>query len=304
MVNSIITANGKKKNLYRAYTASLSTTQYLIESQFSIGINQTSVGSGTTALDYTVPITDGTTNDDGSNTMTGSTGGDNSTDNTTTYKQGAGNIDDTAQNLIKNDAATTAYWTISDLTSAGIAITITEYAGFWLYIKDATALAKFRTSSTAVNLRLGSDTSNYYYKNFTAGDLVVGWNWLPYGIINTLSTSGSPTGTIDYFVIQIITNNATDEFVAGDVVYDLLRQWEATDLVKDLSSGYPSINLSTLKTTIKAELTSLEANGFLINAISILNKDTAPIILSVDLFTGDSKSRNDEFAFYMNDALL
>ena len=39
--------------------------------------------------------------------LTGSSGGDNSTDNTDTYKEGAGNVDVTSQNLIANDTSAT-----------------------------------------------------------------------------------------------------------------------------------------------------------------------------------------------------
>ena len=56
------------------------------------------------------------TNDDGSNAFTGSSGGDNSTDNTSVFKEGGGNTDVTAQNLIANDTNADKIWVISDLS--------------------------------------------------------------------------------------------------------------------------------------------------------------------------------------------
>ena len=304
MVNSLITTNGKKTKLYRAYTdnADLSATQYLIESQFQVGINQGDVGAGTTQLDYPIPISNGTVNDDGSNTLTGSSGGDNSTDNTTTYKQGAGLSDNTAQNLIANDTNATKIWTISNLATAGTVITGTKPFAMWLYIKDQDALNKI----VSVEVKLGSDTSNYYSLTTLNANLSTGWNWITSNRDNVedLTETGTVSGTIDTFIIEIVTNNATDEFVAGDVVYDLLRQWEESDLFKDIQTGYPTILATGLQARIKTNLNSLEANGFLINAIALYNKDTTPLLLSIDKFDADSKSQYDEFNFYVDDLIL
>ena len=52
-------------------------------------------------------------------------------------------------------------------------------------------------------------------------------------------------------VIKITTNNATDEFVAGDVIYDLLRTLTYADTVKDYVTDYPLIDLVNLEITKK-----------------------------------------------------
>ncbi len=309
MVNgSTLNRNMKKVLVYRGYTETgdLSATQYNPPSQFKISINNSTPNIDSTDLDYVIPIGDGTTNDDGSNTLTGSGGGDNSTDNTDTYKEGAGNTDATAQNLIANNTSTLKTWTISNLASAGNNITATQPFSIWLYIKDTTALDKFKSSSTAISIRLGSDSSNYYFKNFEKTDLTTGWNWLSSGTDNVddLPANGTPGSPLDTFAIVIITNNATDAFVAGDVVYDLLRQWEETDLVKDLNSGFPSIDLTTQEATSTGEITSLEANGFLISGHALFNEDTTPLMLSEDTFEGESKSNTDTFKFTSKDRVI
>ena len=122
--------------------------------------------------------------------------------------------------------------------------------GVWLYIKDATALAKFKTSGTAFELRVGSDTSNYYSKTMTAANLAVGWNWIQSGTTNLedLTETGTVSGDLDTYVVVITTNNATDEFAAGDVIIDLLRQWQTSDLTKAYISGYPSIDETNFET--------------------------------------------------------
>ena len=303
MNESIITTKGKNILLYRAYTAtgSLSSTLNLPITKFKVGIDNGTPEIGDTDLDIPIPITDGTTCDDGSNNFAAIFGGDASTDNTTTYKQGGGNSDVTAQNLIANDTNVLKYWYITDITSAGSAAVGTQYTSMWLYIKDSTALAKI----VNIEMRLGQDGSNYYGLTTLVANLVTGWNLITDGtLLNTWTETGTVAGTIDYFQIIITTNNATDEFVAGDVVYDLLRQWEDSDLTKTFVSGFPSVDLTNNEVTTRCYLTSVEANGYDIDVIGLFNEDTTPLMHSIDVFTDESKSNTDEFSFVVKDRIL
>lgn len=299
---SIVKTNQKKSLLYRGFTATLSTTEYLPPSQFKVGINNDTPDISGNDLTIPIPITNGTVNDDGSNQLTGSSAGNNTTDNTTTYKEGAGESDNTAQNLIKDNSDVAAQWTITSLSTN---IDDSKYGGFWLYIKDSTALSKFRTSGNPFVIRIGSDvTANYYSKEFSYTTLVSGWQWVQLGIISDMTEVGTVGSPIDSFQIRIATNNATDTFVAGDLVYDLLRQWEDTDLVKDLEVGYPSINLTALSVTTRGVLTATQSNGFDIDGHGIFNEDTSPLMMSEDTTGGESKSRTDEFAFVAVDRFI
>ena len=296
MTTNLITVAGKNVVLNRGYKSS---PDYTPPSQYKFGIDNGTPTENDTALDYAIPILDGTTNDDGSNTLTGSSGGDNSTDNTTTYKQGAGNTDVTAQNLIANNGNATKIWTISNLASAGTLITAGQPFALWLYIVDATALAKFKSSGTCLEIKLGSDSSNYYSKTFEASDLATGWNWITSNTVNVedLTETGTVTGNIDTFIIEITTNNATDTFVAGDVVYDLLRQWQESDLLSNFVTGYPTFDEVNNKVTMRVFLASTQANGFPINADAIFNTDATPVMTDVNEFDEESKSNTDEYIF-------
>ena len=195
-----LSPGGKKIILNRSFKSS---PDYTTISRAKFGTNSTTTYiESSTEIDNPVPIEDGTVLDDGSNTLTGSSGADNSTDNTSTFKPGAGQSDATAQNLIKNDTDATAIWTISNLATAGTNATADQYTGLWIYIKDATALAKFVTSGTCLEIKLGSDSSNYYSITYETGDLSTGWNWLPIGILNTLTETGTVSGNIDTFIIE------------------------------------------------------------------------------------------------------
>ncbi len=279
----------------------LGTSSEGVISKFKVGIGQTDAAIGDTDLEIAVPINDGTTNDDGSNTMTGSSGGDNSTNNTTTFKEGGGNSDVTAQNLIANNGNATKIWTIANLASAGTNASGTQPFGLWFYINDAADLAKFLSSGTALEIKLGSAVGNYYSKTFTASDLAVGWNWITSNTVNVnaLTETGTVAGNIDTFIIEVTTNISTDTFIAGDVIYDLLRQWADSDLVKNMDSGFPSFNTSTKEISSQATLSLLEANGFPISEVGIENDDGT--LWSRDTFTPFSKSSTEELKFSQRD---
>lgn len=301
---SIILNGGKQIMIERAYNSSTTTT---VPSQFQVGINNGTPNVGDTALNTAIPIDDGTVNDDGSNTFTGSNGGDNSTNNTTIFKPGAGVSDDTAQSLITNATSATKTWTIANLASAGTNINGAQPFGLWFYIADATTLAFFLTSGTALEIRLGSDTSNYYSYTRTAAQLSTGWNWITSGAttaVNTLTETGTVSGNIDTFVIIVTTNNSTDDWTDGNVVYDLLRQWDpATDLVKNFESGYPTIDTSNFEAEYRCVLSSTEANGFDINGFMPFNTDSTILAHSEDTFTAESKSDTDVFTFIVKDKI-
>jgi hypothetical protein len=288
----LITTLGKKILINRGYTA---VPDYAIPSQFKVGTGTTAPAVGDTDTEQSIPIGNGTVNDDGSNTLTGSNGGDNSTSNTTTYKPGAGLSDVTAQNLIANNGNATKTWAISDLSSAGTVCAAAQFTSLWIYIINDTAKDKLKTAGTAIEVKLGSDSSNYYSKTFAVSTLSTGWNSLDLGVLNTNTETGTVGTPIDYFEIVATTNNTTDTFVAGDFIYDLLRQYESTDLLKVFDSL--TINESTLKTTIVCELLSGEAVGYDLTEIGTFNADATPKLAGRDTYTAQSKSSADEFKF-------
>ena len=302
---SLIVNNGKKIIINRIYKAS---PDYLVPSRFKVGISNGTPDIGDTDLDVAVPIANGTVVDDGQDLLTGSNGGDNTTDNTTTYKEGAGETDATSQNLIANNTNATKTWTLAALDAPFVAA---QPFGFWLYIKDATAYAKFLSAGTALQLRIrtNGDAANLHYLyNRTAAQLAIGWNWVTSGTTNvnglTQGAGGPPSGALNEFVLEIYTNNATDTFVAGDVLYDLMRTWTAANLIQTFDSGYPSIDETNYETEIRGTLTSTQANGFPLDGFALFNTDGTPLMHSEDTITDESKSSTDQFIYIIKDRLI
>jgi hypothetical protein len=300
----LITTKGANAALYRTYTpnASLSATLYLPPTKFKVGINNTTPAITDLNLVNPVPILDGTVIDTGANMLTGTLGGDNSTNQTTYVKEGAGIVDGIAQNLIANGSNIIKAWYKEPTT---VAITNSKYIGFWLYIHDSVTYAKLNTSTWCVDLRVGSDATNYYEKLWYLADVHVGWNWLSPGIITAgMTTVGTPTGTLDYMAVLVRTNNAADTFIAGEVVYDLLRQWTASDLIQGYVTGYPAFDYTLNEVTIRAYLNSIQANGFNINAIGLFNEDATPLMTDESVIAENSKSSTDEYAFIIKNRIV
>jgi len=304
--NAVTTNDGRSIMLYRANTLAPSATQYLPLTQLRIGVDGSVPTVSDTSILHNIPFTDGTVLDDGSNTLTGSSGADNSTDNIVTYKDGAGVTDVTSQNLLADGTGTNVLkiYTIADLSSAGTNASATQYTGLWFYILNTATLDKLVDTGTALEVKLGSDTSNYYSKTWEDDDLAVGWNWLDMGILNTNTETGTVSGDIDTFIIELTTKLAGDLFIAGDVVYDLLRQWEDTDTVKDFSTGFPSIDYTTLTVTRTVLITADQAVGFIIDNYEWVNEDTARLLGALAKTDGESKASTDQFKIIQKERLL
>ena len=305
---SIITNSGKKLIMNRIYKAS---PDYTIPSSFKIGISNGTPLVGDTDLDVSVPIANGTTNDDGDNQFTGSNGGDNTTDNTTVFKQGAGNSDGKGQNLLTTGSNVTKTWTIADLTANGAAMTATEPFGCWLYLDETAAYDNLEASSTAVQVKFrtnGDGATLFYTKTWTKADLAAGWNWLTSGTtaVNGLTQGGggAPSGALNEFIIEITTDDAGDQFAAGECVYDLLRQWSVANLSQTFTSGFPTFDETNHEVTIRGTLSSTQANGFDLNGFGLVNTDGTVLLHSEDTFTAESKSDTDQFTFIVVDRLI
>lgn len=298
---SQIQKKGKSLMLNRTYKQ---TPDYTAPKYFKIGIKQTNTSENVQVLTNSIPIFDGTVNDDGSNTMTGSSGGTNTTDNTDVFKPGASIFDNTAQNLIANDSNASKIWTLSDVSSEGASFVLNNYIGLWVYILDQDTLDKFLNSGTCLECRFGTDASNYYKMVRTKAQLQTGWNWLTSypNLLSALDEEGT-VSTLNYFQIVITTNNATDEFAAGDVVYDLLRQWDNDDAQKLFEQNYPILDEDTNEVTIRTYLNSLEATGYVTNTNAIFNDDGTQILSDLDTFDEESKGPTDEFIFVRRNRL-
>jgi len=291
------TRNGAIIYLRRGTTrnANLSSTEWLPETVFKIGMLNGTPSINNNDLVLPIPIGPGIVNDNGANVLTGSLGGNNSTNNTLIFKPGAHTIDNTAQNLVVNTSNVIKRWH----RTIGIAITRTMFCGLWLFFKG--------NSLSVINnivIKLGSSSSNFFSRTFNQTSLTSGWNWLFLGRVENLAVTGTIGATINYFEIQITTNNATDNWNPDDVIYDLLRTYTYTDTIKSYVSTYPQVNNSALEVTKMAYLTTLDAVGFNINSYADFNEDTSPKMGTEATIITRSKSNSDEVIYTVKERII
>jgi hypothetical protein len=130
--------------------------------------------------------------------------------NSTTYVQGSG-----ALNLTKNQTTKAEAYMFKEISSVNVTGQNIKISA---YIKDQTTLDKL----TRIQLYLHNALAvNYYSYSFT--NLSVGWNELS-AHIDDFGESGTPDKTdIQRIRTDADTNNTTDTWAEGDVIFDFYR---------------------------------------------------------------------------------
>jgi len=290
----MITNNGMKLAINRI---TKSTPDYTPTSQFQVGMNQTTPTITDTTLTLPVPIN----NTDAVDTCEVTTNWNATTDgsiatNATHFKEGSYSL-----TLIKSGVTqTNVTWYNQSETTRDF--TAKDIWG-WIYILDATTLAKLATSC-CLEVRYGNDyNTNYYKKTYNASDLAVGWNYIKFN-----TTTGTQVGTVtlascDSLAVKLTLTSSAQTLASGDICIDDFKLAAATNYHKNFESGYPTINETNFEKTDKGYLNYLEANGFLINGFGTFNTDTSILLSDIFKFTSQSKSNIDEYAFYIKTRL-
>ena len=289
MTSGVITNTGKNLLLQRVGASTKTPI-----SKFKVGIGTTTPVVSDTTLTIKVPIS-GTEQVDDCEATTGWTASasDSVTLNSTTYKQGIG-----ALNLIK--AATGVVTCSMYKTTTSRDYTSKE---LWVFVYiSSTLYAGIEASSTALEIRFGSDSSNYYYKTYTKSQLASGWNYLYFNSSGATGTTGSPSiAACDYTYISYVTAAAATTTSAGAFIVDDLKVASSDDYVKIFASGYPTVDTGTREMTTRCVLSSTEANGYVVSEVGIENTEATPDLYSHDTFTAITKSSLVEIIFELID---
>ena len=104
---------------------------------------------------------------------------------------------------------------------------------------SSTLYANLNATSTALEIRFGSDSSNYYSKTYTKAQLTSGWNTLYFTTLTSTATSSPDVTAIDYTYISYITaatstTAATDNFMVDNILTndgDALEVWDGNQYV-------------------------------------------------------------------------
>lgn len=195
-----------------------------------------------------------------------------------------------ALNLVKSGTANASV-TFSKTTSS-VDFT-SKRLQVMFYVADKTKLAV----TTGLEIRFGSDASNYYYKRYNQADLSNGWNYLFFTSASATGTTGSPAITAcDYTAFVVAYTGASTTVAAPDMRIDniILSNVGTNDQISFLA-GYPTFDAATKTVTNRIFLNSTQANG--VPLTEIVECDTSGNILGHDVHDVVSKTSSIEVTY-------
>jgi len=253
-------------------------------SSFEIGDGTTAPSTGDTSLTRRIPVKNTEQIDDFDATTGWSAGTDSAVSlNTTTFKQGTGSV-----SLAKSGTSGTSMSMDKTVTSLDFT---SKDLWLWVYITDVTELV---SSGTALTIRYGSDSSNYYYLDVAIGSLSDGWNYVTFNTSTASGTTGSPTiAACDYLYFAFNVDAAGDTIAADQIMIDDAKLAEEADYTLSFQTGYPVVTAAQYKAETRGRLGTTDANGSLISESGEINADGD--LESHSVFDGESKSDTDIF---------
>jgi len=266
--------------LNRGYTDTFTET---IPSQFKIGKGTTDFDPTDTDLEDPVPINGSEQVDDCDATAGWAAGTDTLVAlNASVFIQGTGSL-----SMAKTGTAGTS--ASMDKTTPSLDFTS---KAFCIFVR-ITALADFVAAGTAVTVRFGSDSGNYYEFAVPIGNLTTGWNFITFTTATATSTTGAPViGACDYTYIAYHTDLAADTVAANRFLVDDIKLASADDYFKALDSV--TVDTANDEVVMESRVVTTEANGILLSESGPFNSDGTPLLVTRSTFDGFSKTLDDE----------
>lgn len=285
--NNIINNDGKKIIINRTFK---SVPDYTAVKYYKVGINSATPLITDTNLTNPIPIKNTEIIDD----CEAITGWTDSADMTLSVNSTHKKVGNYSLNLTKDgtgsaSASTSKTTTSYDFTSKALSI--------WIYITDTATLNKLATSN-CLEIRYGSDASNYYKWTKNKADLSVGWNLFMNLTSSNATVVSSPTITAcDYTFIQLTATASSDTWAADSIAMDDIKLISTDDYLDDIDSTSPELDEINKEVTITTYLSSLEATGYDIDSLGLFNDDGTPLMFGEITFDSESKNQTDEFSF-------
>ena len=252
-----------------------------VPTKISIGIDTTSPLVSNTSLGKKIPI-NSTEEIDNFETADWVDGTDTeSALNSALFKIGSNSLSvaktgTTGTTMSINKATTSADFTDKDLW-------------VWVYLEDKTDLV---SSGTALSIKFGSDSSNYYNKEIDITDLSNGWNAITFD--SSVTSVGSPVITaIDYTEFIFNFDDASDTIVADRVLIDDLKLADSDSYYKEFDVNYPQVDEVSSEVEVQTTLTTTDAVGYPLTETGILTNDNDLLVHSVSF--ADNKTNKEIF---------
>jgi len=278
---SLMTTKGFNNLLNSGYKAVTS-----VPTKINIGIGSSTPSESNTALNKKIPIenTEQVDSCDATTSWNASTDSSISV-NTTLYKEGTGSL-----NIYKDGVTGTTFGASKTVSSFNFT---DKDLWVFIYVADITDLVG---TGTALTLRFGSDSSNYYYYDMDVSTLSNGWNYPVFNTSTATGTTGTPAiAACDYFEIIGNVDLAADTVDEGDFMIDDIKLASETDYDKDFDTDTLVVDENANSVSYEATVSLTQANGYPLTEQGHLND-------SEDLYThnvavADNKTKQELYIY-------
>jgi hypothetical protein len=274
-----------------------------VPSEYKVGTGTTTAAATDTDLEEAKPITGTEVMDE----CDATTGWSDSADASAADTDTSNKVDGTASLKLGKDGTASVSFSYDKTVTSVDGTSKTLYAR--VRIADSATLNKL-ASSNAMTVRLGSDSSNYYEKQYDRADLTASSTIFSNTVEVAISagfdsTTGSPViGSLDYFYIGFETNASGDTITSGLINIDLIDVASSDDYTDSFDTGFPSIDTSTKVVSTECTLTSVQSNGFAISEFGMFNTDGTALLDSRDVFNAIDKNDTTEIVFIVKDEFV
>jgi len=274
---NILTRKGFNNLLNAGYLGDLS-----LPTKINVGIGTTSPTNADAELTKRIPISGTETVDDCETTDWVDGTDTNSTLNSALFKIGSNSLSIAKSGTTGTTMSISKATTSRDLTDKDFWV--------WVYVLDKTDLV---TTGTALTIRFGSDSSNYYYYDVDIDDVSDGWNAITFDS-SSASTTGTPTITVcDYSEVIFNVDDASDTIVADRILIDDLKVADADSYDRVFDAGYPIVDENSSEVEMQTRLGTTDAIGYPITEAGHL--DDSDNLLSRSVASADNKTTSDIF---------
>lgn len=212
--------------------------------------------------------------------------------------------DSTAGEFIEGTACLELIKTATTVTGVTYSktVTTTNFTGkdLWVWVNISSSALAQLASSSAVKVRFGTDSSNYYEKDYDASALSSGSQWLTFNTGNATSTTGSPSSdSCAYFAIIITATAITATWSGNDIRLDHIHVAASADYYRAYDS-VPVFDSVKNQTTSTVTINTTDAIGQPLTNASWETSDGS--LVGLDEYSVDTKSQDEQWQ--LNDTLL
>lgn len=174
----------------------------------------------------------------------------------------------------------------------------TNATEFWIWFNPVLVTDYDKLATTdALELQIGSDSSNYKYYRYNKADLIVGWQRKKITIADMTDVSSPNMAAIDYLNIVLKTEVTASTITSGNILMDYWTlTWPLasteTALRQERFNTTATVSVVSNQAVFKDTVTKSEGTSSTINYLGLFDSVSSGNMFSVNEITDTKKSSN------------